>query len=248
MNNSKVESKRKPPYVAAGTLWEFFNKLKFVATPSHLDAIELQEYGIPKHWAYHLLSALKFLNLVEKNGKTTPALNSLQMRGDEFQHNLEEVVRNAYAELFIKVDPARDSHANIVNFFMKHYGTSPSGAEKATSLFLDLCAEAGIPTLKGTQSTATKIRPTISRPRVKPLIPKTEEETETSEEHEIKEVELSEDKLKGIYLNKLIQQIQPPDTAGKDAEAIKAEAELRKAELDRIEKLLGVIKDKEKKE
>ena len=35
-----------------------------------------------------------------------------------------------------------------------------------------------------------------------------------------------------------------PDTVGKDAAAIQAEAELRKAELDRIEKLLGITKDK----
>jgi hypothetical protein len=248
MSNSKVESKRKPPYVAAGTLWEFFNKMKFVSTPPHLDAIELQEYGIPKHWAYHLLSALKFLNLVEKNGKTTPALSSLQMRGDEFKHSLEAVVRNAYAELFTKVDPARDSRANIMNFFMKHYGISPSGAEKATTLFLDLCAEAGIPTLKEALSTVSKPRPTPSKPKAKSITPEISEKTEPRKEHELEKVAPSEDELKSMYLNKLIGQISPPDTAGKDAEAIKAEAELRKAELDRIEKLLGVIKEKEPKE
>jgi hypothetical protein len=247
MNNSKAESKRKPPYVAAGTLWDFFNKLKFVSTPPHLDATELEEYGIPKHWAYHLLSALKFLKLVEKNGKTTPALSSLQMRGNEFKPNLEEVVRNAYAELFTKVDPARDSRANIMNFFMKHYAISPSGAEKATTLFLDLCGEAGIPTLKEALSTVARTRPSPSKSKVKTITPEVSEETETSEAHEVKREVLSEDKLKSIYLNRLIEQISPPDTAGKDAEAIKAEAELRKAELDRIEKLLGIIKEKERK-
>lgn len=248
MNNSKTESKRKPPYVAAGTLWEFLNKLKFVSAPPHLDARELEEYGIPKHWAYHLLSALKFLNLVEKNGKTTPALNSLQMRGDDFEHNLQDVVRNAYADLFTKVDPARDSRANIMNFFMKHYGTSPTGAEKATTLFLDLCGEAGIPTLKEALSTVAKTRPTPSKPKVKPITPEVGEEFESSEGHGGEKVVLSEDKLKNIYLNKLIEQISPPDTAGKDAEAIRAEAELRRAELDRIEELLGVTKEKEQKE
>lgn len=242
MTEAKREMKRKPPYVAAGTLWEFFNKLKFVATPQHLDAKEIEEYGIPKHWSYHLLSALKFLNLVEKNGKTTPALQSLQMRGEEFEHNLEEVVRNAYAELFSKVDPARDNRANIVNFFMKHYGTSPSGAEKATTLFLDLCGEAGIPTLQEKPSKIPKVKPTStpSRPRVKTGATKTEE-------REVRTVVPGDD-LKNIYLNKLIEQISPPDTAGKDAEAIKAEAEMRKAELDRIEKLLEIIKEKEQKE
>jgi len=241
MSEAKREPIRKPPYVAAGTLWEFFTKLKFVATPAHLDAKELVEYGIPQHWVYHLLSTLKFLNLVEKNGKTTPALQSLQMRGEEFKSNLEEVVRNAYAELFSKIDPARDSRANIMNFFMKHYGISPSGAEKATTLFHDLCGEAGIPTLQEKPSAVPKIKPASIKPKTKLSTLEIDKESEEKRP-------LSGDDLKNIYLGKLIEQISPPDTAGKDAEAIRAEAELRKAELDRIEKMLGIIKEKEEKE
>lgn len=236
MKEPKMGINRKPPYVAAGTLWEFFNKLKFVAVPSHLDARELEEYGIPKHWSYHLLSALKFLNLVEKNGKTTPALQSLQMRGEEFKSNLEEVVRNGYAELFAKVDPARDSRVNIINFFMKHYSVSPSGAEKATTLFLDLCGEAGIPTLHEKPSTALKTRPTPSKLKVKT------DTVEGGREPEVTRA-LPGDDLKNRYLSKLIEQMSPPDTAGKDADAVKAEMELRKAELDHIEKLLGITKE-----
>ena len=32
MNESVKEVKRKPPYVAAGTLWDFFNKIKIFGT------------------------------------------------------------------------------------------------------------------------------------------------------------------------------------------------------------------------
>ena len=230
-----TEIMRKPPYVAAGILREFLNKLKSVSTPTHLDAKEIEEYGIAKHWAYHLLSALKFLNLVEKNGKTTEALKSLQMRGDESKNNLEKVVRNAYADLFLKVDPARETRSNIMNFFMKHYGISPSGAEKATTLFLDLCGEAGIPTSQEKPSATTKAKTATTKQIVKP--PVTESKGERQEEKI-----LSPDNLKNTYINKLIEQISAPDTASKDADAIRAEMELRKAELDRIEKLLGITK------
>jgi hypothetical protein len=240
MNEPKEKQQRKPPYVSAGTLWQFLNKLKFVSMPAHLDAKELEEYGIPKHWTYHLLSTLKFLNLVEKNGKTTTALQSLQLRGDEFKQNLEEVVRHAYADLFLKLDPARDSRANIMNYFMKHYGTSPSGADKATTLFLDLCGEAGIPTLQERPAVGAKTKPTPSKPKVKTITGEVTREDETK-------TTLSEGDLKNIYLSKLIEQISPPDTAGKDANAIQAEAELRKAELDRIEKLLGITDKEESK-
>ena len=185
-----------------------------------------------------LLSTLKFLGLVEKNGTCTPALHSLQMTGDEYRHNLEDVVRRAYADLFLKIDPATDSRANITNFFMKHY--SPASAESATTLFLDLCKEAGIPTVE--EKPAKKdvgTKPVVSR-GVKEQV-----ERPKKEEVSITETSISDDELRRIYLKKLIDQVSPPDTAGKDADAIKAEAELRKAELDRIEKLIGITKKKE---
>lgn len=229
--------RRKAPYVAAGILWQFLNKLKFVATPTYLDAKELEEYGISKGWTYHLLSTLKFLGLVEKNGTCTPALHSLQMTGDEYRHNLEEVVRRAYADLFLKIDPATDSRANIINFFIKHY--SPASAESATTLFLDLCKEAGIPTAEekpAKKDVGAKL--SISRTTKKQV------ERPEGEKVGLTETPISDDELRKLYLKKLVDQVSPPDTAGKDAEAIKAEAELRKAELDRIEKLLEITKDK----
>jgi hypothetical protein len=61
------------------------------------------------------------------------------------------------------------------------------------------------------------------------------------------QVIVSDDDLRKMYLKTLIDQIAPPDTAGKDAEAIRAEAELRKTELDRIERLLKIIKSDEEK-
>jgi hypothetical protein len=242
MNEIKQELKRKPPYVAASTLWEFLNKLKNVNAPPHLDAKELEEYGIPKHWAYHLLSALKFLNLVEKNGKTTASLQSLQMKGEEFKRNLEEVVRNAYKELFEKINPDSETRTNITNFFMKHYGISPSGAEKATTLFLDLCSQAGIATLQEKQLVTSKVKTTPNKVITKVPPPVSNVTTEREPQ-----APLSDIALKNSYLSRLIAQISPPDTAGKDAEAIKAEAELRKAELDRIERLLKIL-DGNKKE
>lgn len=57
----------------------------------------------------------------------------------------------------------------------------------------------------------------------------------------------SDDELRRLYVQKLIEQVSRSDTSGKDAQAIKAEADLRKAELDRIERLIGITNKKEDK-
>lgn len=233
MSEMKEKRLRRPPYVAAGVLWEFFNKLKFVAVPSHLDAKELEEYGVPKHWTYHLLSTLKFLKLVEKNGKTTPALQSLQMRGDEFKNNLQEVIRNAYADVFLKIDPARDSRANILNFFMKHYGTSPSGADKATTLLLDLCNEAGIPVAEQAKKEAAKaVTETARKVRAKTGERGAEVKIETG----------STSSLREIYAHKLIESdLNVTIGPGMDAEAIKAAREALRERHDAIKEILDQL-------
>lgn len=227
---------RKAPYVAASILWQYLNKLRFVATPTHLDAKELEEYGISKSWSYHLLSTLKFLNLVEKNGKTTPALRSLQTMGDEFQRNLEEVVRNAYSDLFLKVDPAIDSRANITNFFMKHY--SPASAESATTLFLDLCKEAGIPVSE--EAKREKAKPTAE---VKRKLSKAKTEIRVSDTASI----VNATGLREVYARKLIESdLDVAIGPGMDAEAIKAAQEVLRERHEAIKEVLEQLDHKKK--
>lgn len=235
---AKKRRKRVAPYAPAGTLSQFFDHIRYVKTPEVVTSGLLEDYNIPKGHAFALLSALKFLGLTEDDGTPTPAYKALQTSGEEFRVNLEEIVRRAYGDLFSVVDPARNGREHIKNFFARNH--SPATAERATALFLDLCGEAKIPTLEEKPVAITKGKSAPSKPKMRAIT------TEVSEEPEVKRA-LSENDLKNIYLKKLIEQISPPDTSGKDAEAIKAEAELRRVELDRIEKLIGITKEKEEK-
>jgi len=242
---NKKGDKRKAPYVSAATVSQFFDHIRYVSTPKKVDAGLLLDYGVSKGNVFALRSALKFLGLIDNQGKPTPAFNSLQVMGEEFVSNLREVVNTAYADLFARLDVSRDSREHIRNYFARNY--SPSQSEKATTLFLDLCKEASI-TVGASREAARKdvsakvitSRATrIQRERPAEVSPAIEQEAE---------MPVSDDELRRIYLRKLIDQVSTPDTAGKDAEAIKAEAELRRAELDRIEKLLGITEEKEDKE
>ena len=136
--------RRLAPYVPAATLRSFLEHIRWVTTPKKVDKRLLDDYAIPKPNKSALLSALKFLDLIENDGIPTPAFRHLQSSGDEFRSNLEQVVRKAYADLFIHLDALGSDRERIRNYFATNY--SPATAKKATILFIDLCKEAGLPT------------------------------------------------------------------------------------------------------
>lgn len=242
---NRGKNKRKAPYISAAALSQFFDHIRYVSTPKKVDTGLLSDYGVSRGNVFALMSTLKFLGLINNEGSPTPAYSSLQVMGEEFVNNLREVVTSAYADLFARLDVSRDSREHIRNYFARNYGVSQSN--KATILFLDLCKEASIPIAAGTETAKKDIsaRVTTSRP--------TRKQGEQAEQATLPieqkaETPVSDDELRRMYIRKLVDQVAQPDTAGKDAEAIKAEAELRKAELDRIEKLIGITKEKEEKE
>lgn len=230
----KKRRKRVAPYVPASVMSQFFDHIRFVKTPEVVTSKLLEDYNITKGHTFALLSALKFLGMTEDDGTPTPAYNALQTSGEEFRANLEEIVRKSYSDLFSVVDPSRNGREHIKNFFARNF--SPATAERAIALFLDLCGEAGIPTLEEKPTVVTKTQQIPSKPKVR---------TPTTEISREPIIPVSDDELRRMYLKKLIDQVSSPETAGKDAEAIKAEAELRKAELDRIEKLIGLTTRRE---
>ena len=237
-----MKTEWKAPYVSAATLRQFLDHIRNVSIPKKVDAGLLLDYGISKGNVSALLSALKFLALVDSEGKPTAAFQGLQVVGDEFNSSLRNVVKAAYEDLFTKLDVSRDSRVNIRNYFARNYSTSQS--EKATNLFIELCKEAGIPVAAASE-TATKGPGSKAAPSSvkRPLQPDREKPGSVTV-HKVEDPR-SEDELRRIYIGKLIDKLSTPDTAGKDAAAIQAEAELRRAELDRIEKLLGIASDKD---
>lgn len=239
---NKGKGKRKAPYVSAAALSQFFDHIRYVSTPKKVDTGLLLDYGVAKGNVFSMMSALKFLGLVDNEGKPTPAFGALQVMGDEFVSNLREVVNTAYADLFARLDVSRDSREHIRNYFSRNY--SPSQSNKATILFLDLCKEADIPVAAGTEAVRKDIGTRTVEPRPSRIQRERTEQAGSAIKQEA-EIPITDDELRRMYIRKLIDEVSQPDTAGKDAEAVKAEAELRKAELDRIEKLLGITGKKE---
>ncbi len=154
--------------------------------PNKVDADLLQDYGISRGNVFALLSTLKFLNLIDEGGEPTADFGSLQTMGEEFQGNLELIIRKAYADLFSRFDLTKDSREHIRNYFARNYSASQAG--KATTLFYGLCSKAGIPTIEEKALRIAKARLVSEKPKGK--IDTTGEEEQKEAEPREKEPEV----------------------------------------------------------
>jgi hypothetical protein len=247
MARINADKGRSAPYVSAASLSSFFDHVRWVSTPKKVDQGILLDYGLPKGSVGALLSALKFFGLVEGDGTPTPAFTMIQTGGDEFRKNLEQIVKRSYADLFSRLDPSRDSREKIRNYFARNF--SPAISNKATILFLDLAKEAGIPVSEESHIESKIGRVSVTPKSAKRQTTKQLPQKETSRS-ELKPpiATLTGEDLQRMYIKRLIEGLSPPDTSGKDAEAIEADAKLYNSQLERIEKLLRVRSDNEKEE
>jgi hypothetical protein len=232
MVTSEGKKGRSAPYVSAASLSSFFDHVRWVTTPKKVDQGLLLDYGLPKGSVGALLSALKFFGLVGDDGSPTPAFKMVQTGGDEFRTNLEQIMRRSYADLFSRLDPSRDSREKIRNYFARNY--SPAISNKATILFLDLAKEAGIPVAE--EAIPSHSRKESKRP----------ERAILQHEQKAPLATLTDEDLQRMYVKRLIESLSPPDTTGKDAEAIEADAKLYNTQLERIERLLKMTKEEQK--
>jgi hypothetical protein len=124
----------------------------------------LEEIGVPAGNIHRTLRALEFLGLLDpETGEPTATWKHLRIATDEeFHPAFEAVVRNAYAEVFKVVDPAKDTQTQIANVFRRYSPAAQRG--RMVTLFLGLCAAAAIPTVDTPRKRGTKA-PIAGTPR-----------------------------------------------------------------------------------
>lgn len=140
---STAQTELKPPYGNVKWYRDFFELIR--KKPYDVfgkDIIELNIIKGPN--ATMLFNGLRFLGLLEENGKVTDKFESLRRLGDEFKENLKKVVTEAYGLLFSKVDVESAKPEYLFNFFSEYYKCGKSTAFLSTKIFVYLCQEAGI--------------------------------------------------------------------------------------------------------
>lgn len=114
-------------------------------SPSKVDEGFLKSQGIAPRNEYKVVGALRFLGLIDGDGRPTERAHLLKTRGATFTLNLQEIVRDAYGDLFREVRPREASQEAVYNYFVAKARLGGEMATKATRFFRSLCQWAGMP-------------------------------------------------------------------------------------------------------
>lgn len=148
-----------PPYgPTAGTIQAL--QLMRKTTPPKVDGDFLRANKIAPGNEYKVVGALRFLGLIDDNGKPTERSRILKTMGSTFTLALQEIIHSAYRELFRYLDMKRATREDIYNYFVTEGQLGAEMAAKAARFFITLCRmaqiEIGTATAASPRSTARK--------------------------------------------------------------------------------------------
>ncbi len=113
-------------------------------TPSKIDGSFLRFNKIAPGNEYKVVGALRFLEIIDDDGRPTEKSRLLKTKGPTFTSALQDIVRGAYKNLFVHINGDGHSQEDIYNYFVTEEGLGPEMATKTTRFFVQLCQLAEI--------------------------------------------------------------------------------------------------------
>ncbi|MGI0085142.1 MAG: hypothetical protein ACREBQ_08675, partial [Nitrososphaerales archaeon] len=92
-----------------------------------------------------LLAQLKFLHVIDEQGRPTRLLPALNMVGDEQKKGFQEIAKEAYSDLIEEVKVERAVPDDVVNFFIRRHAFTRDKAINAARFFLYLAEKGSMP-------------------------------------------------------------------------------------------------------
>ena len=136
------EIRRTPPYGPAKGMLEGLRLLQRLS-PTVVDQELLRQHAIARGNEYKVIGALRYLGLVDEDGRPTDRARLLKAKGALLTLNLQQIVRDAYPTLFRRIDLKSTSRDDIYNHFLADLHLAPEMAAKATRFFIELARSAG---------------------------------------------------------------------------------------------------------
>lgn len=133
----------RPPYAPVKGVQEFFESIASRSRPERVDKRFLEAVGVSAGNEQHLVSALKFLGLIDSNGLPCKAFDVLYLKGPERQSEFQTLLRSAYRGVFSRLDLQTTTRLEIHDVFVREYALRGQLARKASALFVLLCSLAG---------------------------------------------------------------------------------------------------------
>src|SRR5580658_10213077 len=141
--SEKVRSLRTAPYTSYRTFKTFIEDLREHGVPSRIDRSVLTRFsGVV---GTQLMHALRFLGLIDDEGRPTPLLGELVNAhgGAQWPVTLSQALREAYAPIFaIDLETATPSHFGAA--FRKAFPAAEAVVQKCVTFFLYAAADAGL--------------------------------------------------------------------------------------------------------
>ena len=135
-----------PPQSSVKSVEEFLALLENRKVPK-VDKNFLQKQGIARGNENKLISGLKFIGLIDKDGNSTEKMDQLSVVGEKRKENLAAIVRTAYSLIFeeISLDLKKIDPDTLINAFKKDYKMgSIDTATRGVKIFVFLAQKAGI--------------------------------------------------------------------------------------------------------
>ena len=131
------------PYAPVGNILDLIHRFRKQGLPDPLTTAELDRLGIPEGNLGRVSQTLRFLGLIDEEGKRTEKFDILgKASTEQYQSTLKQIVEDVYHSVFKYVDPATDGDIKVADQF-RHF-TPASVRDRMVALFMGLCQEAGI--------------------------------------------------------------------------------------------------------
>ncbi|MFA4837375.1 MAG: DUF5343 domain-containing protein [Dehalococcoidia bacterium] len=128
-------------------------------TPTKIDGGFLRTNKIAPGNEYKVVGALRFLEIIDDDGRPTEQSRLLKTKGATFTSALQSIVRGAYKNLFQRLNGTEHSQEDIYNYFITEEGLGPEMATKTTRFFVQLCQLAEIEFgFSGRERSATSLK------------------------------------------------------------------------------------------
>jgi len=109
------------------------------ASPQKVDGNFLRRHQIAPGNEYKVVGALRYLGLIDEEGRPTEKSRLLKTKGAAFTSALKDIVRHAYRGLFQWLAERDSSPDEIYNYFVTQEGLGVEMATKTTRFFVQLC-------------------------------------------------------------------------------------------------------------
>ena len=184
MENQQEEKSPSPPYLSWMTISNYFRSL-YQAIPTIIDTSGM--YRMSGSNRNLVLNALKYLTLIDKDGKPKDELKQLveystePEHRDKYQQILKQVLQTSYP-MFFNGFNLSTAYPNSFSEKFKNAGLSGETVRKAEKFFLDAAKDAGLtisPHILGARKRGPKRSSSTS---AKPKEPKSTKKKEAGEE------------------------------------------------------------------